>query len=307
MSEHNPGLKNETLRALLAKASWEPRSAELLWDQAVDSEDYRCLVIHSCLYREAAIERLIELNPGKTLEQLKNYDGMWPYISSAATRVRVARILLDSEEYYPRKFHEVAENVPELREEAISGIVENGARWWLKDVNAVWRWGDSGVRDAVWEEMIEHETSKPHLYFLKEIILKGVGDLPERAWEAFKKEEEVKDNLDVFVFVFPLLDDWTFGQRVWEWLKSYPSLLTRKVLVGVMKRHDFTGEALQIYVESFGTDALISLVFAEDEQEDRIKRMAVDILLSMPLDEAALCRLLQYRPVVGEVVNRLLY
>jgi hypothetical protein len=251
MSVSEKKLANSTLRKLVEKVGkHNPEPAGRLWAQAAQSADYQCLVKHSVLHRQRAIERLIELNPGEDMTQLSAHEDIFPYVSSGETRVRIGQIILSATcEGAVRCYHKVAEYVPELRAEAVEGIVRGGA-WWYDDLNAVWRWGDASVRDAVWAKMLNGERSHHQQIFnhLMYIMFHGVEDLPERAWSAFK-EEGAPDDYAFDTSVGTLLDHPDFDDRVWEWLKGFGCSEAR--LIKVMKGYPrFADEALQMYADN---------------------------------------------------------
>lgn len=309
-------LKNETLRSLIEKVGkHNPEPAERLWQQATETADYQCLITNSVLHREGAIECLIELNPGHDVGQLSAYREVWPLVNSATTRVRIGRIVLDATcEKANHEYYRVAEFVPELRQEAIDGIVHAGA-WWYRDLNAVWRWGDPAIRDQVWKRFLREKRDEDTIIgaYIKSIVLRGVEDLSERAWEAYK-EDVIPDDLCLDTDIGTLLDHPDFAERVWEWLKSLP--YQRGLMVKVMTKYpQFGSEALRIYAEhetkpfdlwcvlgfEDGPDHYVSAHLAE------IQRQAAEMLWErQDLTEDDLECMLTHRPAVDEAVKRLL-
>lgn len=316
MSTQEKQLDNETLRSLVRKVGgWNPEPARRLWDQATGSDDYLCLIRYSSDHRSAAFERLIEMNPGDTEDQILVYPDTWSYCTPKA-KLQIGRIILNSKLPQATRYDiDVVKHVPELRGEAVARIIEVGAKG-NKGLTAIWRYGCPAVRDSVWARFLQYLEGCSFAHgLLLPIVQRGIEDLPERAF-AHLKLQSITQRGHFNTDLLALLDDLTFADRAWEWLISQP--YTRELYVNVIQRYPrFAHEGLQIFADYEGTMpayALHQVIGWRDidgKQSSRhlahMQQLAAEMILALPdLKLRDLTRLLTYEPTLAEVTRRLL-
>lgn len=314
-------LSNATLRAMVERArNWHfPEPADRLWVVADTNEDFICLAKHSIKHREPSLRRLLELNPTPGSGPHEVWRELWGLVSNHEIAHLIGRSIMDSSHTAARfQYAGVAENVEELRQEAVDALVAAGPSF-IECLNAVWQWANPSMRDQVWADWCQRWLGQEQRYEsrrrLLEVITRGYDDLPERAWTEYDRLPAPRSGeISCWDDLLPFLRNPVFRDRALDYLTKFPDRkheIYQKIMFGYPEHAERAmTDYLSFHKPPNGLLEILGWKLEQGEfpcQLEAVKTLAARRLLASTMSEEVLAELMRlHTPSAKEALRRLL-